>query len=157
MKKWFWYLLAIWALPVVLFSWLSTVVFWATGQLKFLRHEGILVEFSVVPDSWFYNKFWAGRWAGVCVGLVIWYADGYHENEFVVKHERRHAMQSMVFGIFQPILYVLHSVYLWIFRHDLHAYLNNAFEEDARRAAGQKVELTKDEWMDGPQDRWPWW
>ncbi len=158
MKKWYWYLIAAtWALPVALFSFISTGIFLAAGQLEYLQREGVIFEFTVKKDGWFYDRFWKGRWAGVCMGLTIWYADGYHKHERTVKHERRHAMQCLALGIFQPIAYIGHSLYLWVFRRDLHAYHNNFFEEDARREAGQKVKLTKDDWMDGPEDRWPWW
>jgi len=88
---------------------------------------------------------------------MIVYRSEYKDNERTVLHERQHAVQNFYGGIFHWMLYLGHSVFIFIFQKDKHAYADNWFERDARRAAGQKVDLTRDEWYWGPDDRWPWW
>jgi hypothetical protein len=74
-----------------------------------------------------------------------------------IRHEYRHVQQQCWLGILMPVLYVLFSCAIWLWWHARHAYYSNPFERDARRYAGQNVEIDSSRWPDGPRDRWPWW
>ena len=73
------------------------------------------------------------------------------------KHEIRHCWQQFIFGIFHYPFYLLMSIFIWLFLKAKHAYLDNPFERDARRAAGQRVDIPREQWPHGPNDSWPWW
>lgn len=74
-----------------------------------------------------------------------------------LKHEDRHVQQQLVFGPLHYPLYVLASVFIWIVLRDHHSYYDNPFETDARRYAGQQIDIPKSQWKDGIADRWAWW
>ena len=38
-----------------------------------------------------------------------------------------------------------------------HAHFDHPMERWARRYAGQPITRPKNQWRDGPNDRWPWW
>lgn len=73
------------------------------------------------------------------------------------KHELRHCWQQFILGIFHYLAYAIESLYIWFWCKHLHAYLDNYFERDARRAAGQLVDVPRSMWPHGPNDCWPWW
>lgn len=79
------------------------------------------------------------------------------ENYKMLRHELRHVFQNYCWGIFFYPVYILATLYLWIFEKDKHAYLDNPFERNARKFAGQKVDIPREEWPDGKNDRFPWW
>jgi hypothetical protein len=152
----------VWALPVVLLSWLFYVLpFWALGYMRWDGWASFLVAqflVSTEKNNWF-TRAWK-KWAGMSLSAVIVLKmdpDDYPRYVRTRDHELQHAKQSFMFGIFHPIGYVGHSALIWLFQKDKHAYLDNWFERDARRAAGQLVDIPRDQWMQGPDDRWPWW
>lgn len=107
-----------------------------------------------IPDHWLQQKMDAGNWKGFAVGSVIFlHNDWAHYSKGII-HENRHVLQQMVFGVFQPILYILSSIFIWCFIWNKHSYYDNPFERDARRAAGQIVNIPKSQWSG---DRWSWW
>jgi len=107
-----------------------------------------------VPDKWLSRKMSSGGWAGFAVGPVMFVSAKHAESDRTLVHEERHVLQQMVFGVFQPILYVLISVFIWCFIWTKHSYYDNPFERDARRAAGQRIDIPKHFWKG---DRWAWW
>lgn len=166
----------IWLLPATTLVWLLYILpFWATKQIKYNKRERDFVwSFEVIAeDNWYaraWNK-WAG-WAGPCVYIFKKYRKEDYPNvsekalrlydEVTRVHELRHCDQQFVFGIFHYPAYFLVSTWLaisnlWKSKEDkLHIYLDNPFERDARKAAGQKVDVPREEWPDGPNDYNPW-
>jgi hypothetical protein len=76
------------------------------------------------------------------------------EEKSTLVHERRHALQTYVFGIFQPILYVIFTLWIFAFHRSKHSYYDNPFERDARRTAGQNM-MDDINWAG--KKRWLWW
>ena len=150
------YLQWIWALPITVWGFLITLPFLALGQLRVVRLNDLVLEMVSVEGRW-YERTWMKKWAGFCTGAVIVYRHDYVGSERTEKHERQHAKQCYWFGIFQPIAYFSHCLFIWFFQKNKHAYLDNWFERDARRAAGQPVDIPPEQWFEGPDDRWPWW
>lgn len=118
-------------------------------------HFGVY-EYSVIEDSWLDRNFFAEKWAGVCLGLFIWYAPGFNNKSKTLAHERRHAEQFYKLGLAWPILYAAHAITLYFLFWDRHPYYDNYFEWDARKAAGQPLDIKWEKW-EGSADRWIWW
>lgn len=154
---------AVWLLPATILVWLFYILpAWAFGVIRWDGwHSYLIAQFKLVNEDSWYAKAWRDwyGWSGPCV-VIIKDLPGEADDRWVavtVVHEGRHCAQQFVLGIFFYPIYFLNSVFLWIFFKDRHAYLDNWFEADARRAAGQLVEIPKERWPHGPNDRWPWW
>lgn len=158
--------LYLWAFPITLLTSIFALAMWAAGQFRPVRRTGLVFEWVIVGQSRTYELLknrW-GAWSGC--GNVVYLPEGLGYKALRV-HELRHTFQMYVLGVLMPILYVIFLVVIWFVLHPritkffterkFHAYLDNPFERDARRAAGQKVDIPSDEWRDGPDDRWPWW
>ena len=158
--------MANWLIPLIL-SWLYVLFAWIPGWIHFYGYVGGLTwAFDLQDehvDNW-YTRAWAG-WAGFGAMSVILLRDRPSQNErygTTIAHEKRHSMQIWTLGLLQPILYITCSICLFItakmgITPHIHPYLDNPFERDARRAAGQKVDIPTHEWSRGPKDHWPWW
>jgi hypothetical protein len=154
----FWKILGhIWMLPVTLVGAVYLGVLALFGQVYFgrwVRHAAIALY---VPDgTWLGKKMIAGEWAGWSTGAWIVVLESECDSLASVRHEYGHVIQQMCFGVFQPVIYVIMSVWIWLFEKDLHAYLDNPFEVAARREAGQMLKVPKEMWP-GDGGRWPWW
>jgi hypothetical protein len=157
----------IWLLPATILVWVFYILpLIALREIKFRRMSEFLVfEFeNPITTSWYdirWNK-WAG-WSGPCVYIYKSHqGPGGHNFDAITRiHELRHCHQQFKWGIFFYPAYFFSS--LWIIISNLwrkekrHAYLDNWFERDARRAAGQLVDIPRSRWMDGPDDHIPWW
>lgn len=91
------------------------------GALIFMAKQGGLVD-------WVFSSTGTAG-AGGLYGAFIFVKS---TEDRLIRHELRHMAQAMVFGVFQPILYALHSA--WLLAKGRNAYWDNAFEVDARRA-----------------------
>lgn len=123
------------------------------GWADFLIPKFVVKEETAA--AWFLS-LWGGWWGHALPTFIVTRHDT-DDPRFkrTLVHECRHVWQLFVFWIFQPIIYVLHTLYLYLFTNR-HAYYDNCFERDARRAAGQQVDIPPEQWRD-PKDRWPWW
>ena len=148
------------AVLAILALFAPTPVLALLGQLKCVGWTHTVVsEWEVKRDGWLHKKFFAGRWAGCCVGLYIWYGPDYADDSKSPKtwaHERRHAFQCLVFGPFQWLMYAVFVVLMYPFMKDRHPYYDNWFEWDARKAAGQPLDIKWQEWANS-EHRWIWW
>lgn len=124
-------------------------------QYKFLRRSGVILEFTVIPGSWMQKKFW-NTWAGMSFYNFITYNNESYKNEMAVKHERRHSEQALTFNILFVPIYCFHVLWIYFFQKDKHSYYDCVFERDARKHAGQPVNIPRERWLWGPDDRWPW-
>lgn len=166
----------IWLLPVTILVWLVYVLpLWAVGEIKYEGKAGTFIWIfeNPISSSWYDKKWekWAG-WSGPCVYIYKKYTEEMlpwtsaterRMYDAVTRvHEVRHCIQQFVFGIFHYALYFLDSMYIllsnkWKKPEDRkHAHLDNHFEIDARKAAGQRIKVPQNEWPDGPADYNPW-
>lgn len=164
MKKLFAILGTIWLLPITILVWMFYILpLWALGHIKFSDWADFLVPHFVLDEkksnSW-YAKQWRD-WAGVSLpnAIITKYEEGHNFPSYTrtMLHELRHCYQQWAFGPFHWLAYILSTLFIWLFLKDLHSYYDNPFEVDARRAAGQMVKIPKNMWLQGPDDRWPWW
>lgn len=150
----------IWLLPATILVWLFYVLpLWVSNNITY--HGSVSGTFFIFKfrtsknkSNWYAKawKDWAG-WSGPCV--IIFRHDCYDDSTLL--HELRHCKQQFVFGILHYPIYLLSSALIWLFISNRHAYLDNPFERDARKAAGQMVDIPREYWMHGPDDRWPFW
>ena len=152
----------IWLLPATIVAWLVYILpLILTKQVKYIgKYSPIIWKFRLTREETWYSEKWRDwyGWSGPC---VILYRDelSIHDDKWVgltLKHEGRHCEQQTWLGAFFYLAYGLNCLYIYLAKKDKHVYHDNWFEKDARRAAGQKVEITRDEWMHGPKDRIPW-
>jgi len=130
-----------------------------TKQLYFDGWADFLIPKFVVrgtASAWFLS-LWGGWWGHALPTFIVTRHDTDNDmrQQRTLIHESRHVSQLFVFWIFMPIIYMTHTLFLLIFTKK-HAYYDNCFERDARRHAGQIVDIPKMMWKD-PHDRWPWW
>jgi len=155
----------IWCLPATILVWIfyifPLILF---RQIRFVKFEdSFFPVFQLINNDSWYTRAWRD-WAGWSGPWVIIVKDLPKEDSAEYKrwlrtllHELRHCIQQLILGPLFYIIYILDSIFIWIFIKSKHAYLDNVFERDARDYAGQQVNIPKDEWMHGPDDRWPWW
>ena len=153
----------VWLLPATIITWAVYVLpLWAFGCIKWDGwHSYLIARFKLVNnDGWYARAWrdWAG-WGGPCVMILKDLPTELDDRwvEVTEKHESRHCIQQFLLGILFHIIYGVDLIYLWLFRKDKHAYLDNFLERDARQYAGQRVDIPRSEWPQGPNDRWPWW
>lgn len=133
----------IWAAPVTVVGLLYVTLFTALGWYK---HSGTFddaVVWNVVADKapkWL-NGLWL-HWSGHTVGNVVVMKPDVGSDRFklILRHEQEHVHQCMVLGVFQPLLYSAAYMGLKFCRY-AHPYYDNPFEIDARRAAGQVIDV----------------
>lgn len=159
----------IWLLPMTVIVWAFYVLPLMWKDLRFVGWADFLVaHFTVKSKHSWYAKAWRDwlGWSGPCVVVTRSVADEYEHlpsakieeiDARTLKHELRHCQQQFVFGALHYPLYGLASLWIWLFVKWKHSYLDNPFELDARRYAGQKVRIPIEEWPDGSKDRWAWW
>jgi hypothetical protein len=153
----------VWVLPATVLVWTFYILpAWGLGWLTYGGSPTFLVAMFVVAkqrrETWYTRAWrdWAG-WSGPCVVLLKEdpaLNDAYRRT---VAHELRHCAQQFALGLFFYPAYLFASLFVWLFLPGSHAYLDNPFERDARRAAGQQVDIPRAQWRQGPEDRWPWW
>ena len=151
----------IWLLPVNILAW---------SWLLYMKHKGTFEDiwwdwntwswnWDVSNDSEFYEKSMEGWW-GFVIGNNIVYVDYFPKlalDKTYIRHEQAHVLQNYILGVLFYPTYIVFTCWIYLFQWAKHAYIDNPFERWARRAAGQKVYLSPEEWPDGPNDRWPWW
>lgn len=159
MFKWYHIFGFIWTLPVSILGWLALSILAILHQIEDLSvYPDFTCIWDVRNNGWLYKAF-KEKWFGFTVGnnIVIIDQDDSEVTRRCLLHERRHAMQQYCWGILFFPVYILESLRIFIFCKDEHSYLDNFFEIDARKYAGQMVEIPRHLWPDGEKDRWPWW
>ncbi len=157
----------LWALPISIFGFALGLFLYLARQLDFVfwDFKDFTVVFDLKNDGWFHRKKFEERgWIGYSCGCNIFIKDiddrnlrGAIRKPRTLNHEKRHCYQQYVLGVFLLIAYVVNSVFIWLFLKNKHSYYDNWFERDARKYAGQPVEIAKSEWADGPNSRWAFW
>ena len=148
-----------------LVTFLSWVFFfiphWFAGtfeKVSLSKRLGII--WDVANDTKFFKESMDG-WYGFVLGgniCVVDVPDREHEWWFEhLEHEDGgHIIQNYWLGVLFIPVYTVCTLWLYLFCHSKHSYHDNPFERRARRVAGQKVDLTPEEWTDGRNDRFPW-
>ena len=131
-----------WAFPITLIGLVYALTLCVFKYYKWHGVEGDalvwVVDISKSP-SWL-KKLWKS-WAGHAIGNVIVMKNNPSEKPIVLKHEQRHVEQVMRLGIFQPIIYAISSFGIYVACDDSDPYYSNPFEIDARRHAGQIIDI----------------
>jgi hypothetical protein len=151
----------LWMLPVSILVWLFYILpLWATSHIRYeKRLSPIVLLFRVNKEkTCWYARSWQKWWGCSLPHTLIlhWdipdkYIDG------VISHEFDHEHKWENWGIFFTPAYWGATIFIWLFQKNKHAYLDNPFERSARKAAGELVDIPRERWMDGPNDRFPWW
>jgi hypothetical protein len=80
-------------------------------------------------------------WAGHAVGNVVVMRQIPGDTSVILTHEQKHVDQCMRLGVFQPIIYLLSMVAIKFGCPGSDPYFSNPFEIDARRHAGQLIDV----------------
>ena len=132
----------IWAAPVTVVGLLYVLFFWACGWYKWNGVHGDALVWLLNVDkspSWLL-KLW-GRFAGQAIGNVVVLKSNFADKPWLLIHEQKHVDQVMRLGVFQPIVYVLSYLAIKLGCPGSDAYYDSPFEIDARRAAGQVIDI----------------
>lgn len=144
------------ALIASILMWLATLALVFIGQVEDLyvtKELFLVVRFK--PEGWFFKKVFTDRqFSGFSMGNTIWMSD--NPSAYTEAHEAEHCRQSYILGIFFLPVYLGNSLYIYFFQKDKHSYYDNYFEKKAREAAGQQVEIPREQW-NNPKDRWIFW
>lgn len=153
-------LLWLWQSPVLVPVWLFYILpLWLISHdFKFVEWTGGVALFEVQSKRSWYAKLWRD-WAGCALPGAIVTRQKLPSAVLArtLYHEFEHVVQWAIYGALFPLLYWGESFWIWLLEPDRHAYLDNMFEVAARRAAGQQVHIPREQWPQGPDDRWPWW
>lgn len=131
-----------WAAPVTLPGLVYAGLFGALGWYRWHGAEGVALVWKVDDDAcpeWL-RSAWRS-WAGHAIGNVIVMHVDPEDSESTLRHEMRHAEQCMRLGVFQPVMYGLNMLAIKLGCPDSDPYYSNPFEIDARRAAGQLIDV----------------
>ena len=119
-----------------------TSLFSILGWYKWSKVEGDSLVWATslenCPTS--VKNFWAS-WAGHAIGNVVVMNEKYLDKPKYLMHEQKHVDQMMCLGIFQPIIYGLCYLEIRLGCQGSHPYYDNPFEVDARRHAGQIIDI----------------
>jgi len=163
------YLGFLWTLPVSIVAWIIVEFIRINRGVESVIWDNRLVcVVTLKSNHWFYRVFFKRRhWAGWSCGNVAFVGDmlsyGYepemvdHKWNAVTIHETTHCLQQYKWGILWYPVYIVESAHLWFKHKKKHSYLDNRFEREARRLAGQLVDIPPEFWPDGLNDRWIFW
>jgi len=148
----------IWVLPLSILAWICLYLLKIMGQVNNVVVDQSDCSFIwLIQENSFLHKISKG-WFGCTLGNNLVLVEDTYEigkgSKFL--HEKIHLKQYYIFGVFFLLVYICNSAWLYCFNKDKHCYYDNFLEVWARKEAGQKVEIPKSEWKDGPNDRNPW-
>ena len=134
----------VWAAPLTLLALVYVLVFSALGWYKFTGRLGDALVWCVQQEKLpsLLSRVWAG-WAGQTIGnVVVLRVDLTSDRgKMTLRHEQEHVRQCMILGIFQPLFYGIAWLAIKIACPRSSPYYTNPFEIEARRAAGQVVDV----------------
>ena len=151
----------LWALLASLLSWVFFhIPLLLQGAIeKVTLTKELAIIWDIDNDSAFYKKMkgWYGNVVGCNITVVDYDRNNPEYKEHMDHEKKGHVYQNYIFGPLFYVLYVLFAVVIYYCFKTLHPYYDNPFERWARRVAGQKVEIPREEWTTKNQDRNPWW
>ena len=138
----------VWVSPLTLIGLLHVCVLSSLGYYKWLGIKGDALVWIVtfagkskhMPS--FLTKAWERR-VGHTIGqvVVLKHPPSGIWGETIMKHEQAHVNQNMRLGILQPFFYATVLVCMTIACKNSSSRYDNPFEIDARRAAGQIIDV----------------
>lgn len=131
----------VWASPVTVAGLLYAGVFHALGWYQWHGRveDGLVWRTSSKSPEWL-SKLWK-NWAGHAIGNIVVLNCDPSKKTLTLQHELVHVRQCMRLGIFQPIIYAISSVGIYLGCESSDPYWTNPFEIDARRTVGQIVDI----------------
>jgi len=161
-------------LLVVGINWGVPLLFWAYPLVMWIGFKDFVFEgfygpfakFKLSPDAntgdpiepW-HAKAWKD-WEGVALHWFMCYRKIGERTEM---HEGTHCWQQLAFGLLWWVIYFGHMLWILVTQkikgkpYTKHAYLDCVWERQARKRAGQIVDVPPKYWMQGEDDLWPWW
>ena len=133
-----------WASPMTLLGLLYVVLFSALRWYRYAGQNGDALVWEVDHDK---TPMWVCRsilfHGGHAIGNVVVTSACVDTvaGRLVLKHELEHVRQFMTLGVFQPMLYVLGWLLVKLTCPRANAFYSNPMEAEARRAAGQLVDV----------------
>jgi hypothetical protein len=141
MKSWQKYLGFIWASPVTALGLAYTSLFQALGWYEWKGIQPTALVWRVKhPLPKILSKFWNG-WRGHTIGNVVVLNTDNDVNDRVLRHELVHTRQYMRLGVLHPLVYLICLAAAKFGCDDCDPYYDCIFEIDARRSAGQIVDI----------------
>ena len=133
-----------WAGPVTLFALAYAFAFERLGWYRRRGVFGDAIVWQVVLErcpTWLCNM-WA-RWAGQTIGNVIVLKCDLltTSGAITLRHEQEHVRQFMIMGVFFYLVYAMNWLAIWLACPRSSNYYSQPFEIEARRAAGQVVDV----------------
>lgn len=131
-----------WASPLTLLGATYTSLFTLLGWYSWqgVRGDALVWTTCLKQCPGLIQNYWSS-WGGHAVGNVIVLNEKHSDKPMILLHEQKHVDQMMRLGIFQPILYGMCYLFIKIGCQGSDPYFDNPFEIDARRAAGQIVDV----------------
>lgn len=131
-----------WAFPVTLPGIIYASFFQLLGWHNWIGLKGDALVWVINPQKspQFLLNLWKG-WGGHTIGNVVVLRSPPDEKAVILVHEQKHVDQCMRLGIFQPIMYGLNMLAIKVGCPGSDPYYSNPFEVDARRAAGQIIDI----------------
>ena len=134
----------IWASPLTVFALCYVLLFQLISYYDYQGVHGDAFVWRVNTGNspvWL-NSLWKS-WGGHAVGNVVVLRNDLLDSrtQVTLRHEQEHVRQCMILGVFQPILYGLSWLSIKLACKNSDPYYSNVFELDARRAAGQIVDV----------------
>lgn len=147
-----------WVLPLTVIVWLLYILpLWLLARdyrfVRVLEPGIIMLELVNIDVSAWHTRLWRD-WGGVGLPCAVLLRARYATDPKLIRHELEHCYQLFRWGIFQPIIYVFTSLFIYFFVPSKHPYYDNPFERQARRVAGQVVDIPRSKWG---SSRWIWW
>lgn len=138
-KRYLGYLLAS---PLTLLGGFYASVFTLFGWYQWhgVVDDGLVWRLNVNKSPFWLLKLWQ-KWAGHAIGNVIVLKNEVNESNVTLKHELVHVRQCMTFGLLQPVIYLICYLTIKFCCKNSDPYYDNPFEIDARRGAGQVVDV----------------
>jgi len=134
----------LWASPVTILALIYVLLFEVFGWYTWSGMKGDALVWAVDTEKsplWLMS-LWK-RWAGQTIGnvVVLRYPTDTRLGGITLIHEQVHVAQGMRLGIFQPIMYGLIYLTIKVGCKNSSPYFSNSFEIDARRGAGQIIDV----------------
>lgn len=130
------YILPLWVLRLYRYDGWDDVAWVWTFDVRAARKRGWLARFL--------ERRWR-RWNGGALGNIIILKNKPQRSSAGLRrtriHEKEHVYQVMVLGIFQPVIYAINYIVGRWALDNTDGYYDNIFEIDARRKAGQLIDI----------------
>jgi hypothetical protein len=134
----------IWSSPITLACFLFYVLpCWLFGWYSYKGFHDIAFVWTLNKNKSpnFLLNLWK-KWAGHALGnLIVLSNEDDFLNTETFTHEIQHVHQCMRLGIFQPIIYFICLIAIKLGCKNSDPYYSNPFEIDARRGAGQIIDV----------------